>query len=111
MDVIGFLCVSLGGSTVQLHVVLCSRRACACSEIEINSKNGDRVFRRTTEEQSSVVYYIRERGLSAKDIHKEMFPLYFGKFLSCKAVHRLIEKRDISFADDEEIETEMRKWL
>jgi hypothetical protein len=41
MDVIGFLCVSLGGSTVQLHDSLGSRRACARSEAGFSSQNGD----------------------------------------------------------------------
>jgi hypothetical protein len=42
MDVIGFLCVSLGSSsTVQLHDSLGSRRACACSEAGFGSQNGD----------------------------------------------------------------------
>jgi hypothetical protein len=36
-----------------------------------------------TEEQLSVL----EKGLSAKDIHKEMFPVYGGKCLSRKAFH------------------------
>jgi hypothetical protein len=31
--------------------------------------------------------------------------------LSRKAVHNWIEKRDKSFADDKEVETETRKWL
>jgi hypothetical protein len=42
MDVIGFLCVSLGSSTVQLHDSLDSRRVCACSEADFSSQNGDR---------------------------------------------------------------------
>jgi hypothetical protein len=42
MDVIGFLCVSLGSSTVQLHDSLGSRRACACSQAGFSSQNGDR---------------------------------------------------------------------
>jgi hypothetical protein len=29
-------------------------------------------------------------GLDAKDIHKEMFPVYGGKCLSYKAVHSLV---------------------
>jgi hypothetical protein len=41
MDVIDFLCVSLGSSTVQLYDSLGSRRACACSEAGFNSLNGD----------------------------------------------------------------------
>jgi hypothetical protein len=31
-------------------------------------------------------------GLNAKDIHKEMFPLYGGKCLACNAVHNWVEK-------------------
>jgi hypothetical protein len=42
MDVIIFLCASLGSSTVQLHDSLSSRRACACSEAGFSSQNGDR---------------------------------------------------------------------
>jgi hypothetical protein len=37
-----------------------------------------------------------------------MFPLYGGTRLSRKAVHNWVEKR---FADDEEVETQVRKWL
>jgi hypothetical protein len=65
----------------------------------------------TEEEQSSVVYFVWAKGLNTKDIHKEMFPVYGGKCLSCKAVHKLIEKRGKRFADDEEVETGVRKWL
>jgi hypothetical protein len=31
-------------------------------------------------------------GLNVKAIHKEMFPVYGGKCLSCKAVHSWVEK-------------------
>jgi hypothetical protein len=48
------------------------------------------------------------KGLNAKDIHKEMFSVNGEKCLSLEAVHNWVEKR---FADDEEVETEMRKWL
>jgi hypothetical protein len=51
------------------------------------------------------------KGLSAKDIHKEMFPVYFGKCLSRKAFDNCVEKRGEVFADDEEVETEVLKWL
>jgi hypothetical protein len=40
----------------------------------------------TTEEQRSVVRFLWPKGLNAKDIHKEMFPVYVGKCLSHKAV-------------------------
>jgi hypothetical protein len=41
----------------------------------------------TTEDKHSVVYYLWAKGLSAKDIHIEMFPAYGGKCFLCKAVH------------------------
>jgi hypothetical protein len=41
MDAIGFLCVSLVSSTVQLHDSVGSRRACACSEAGFSSQNSD----------------------------------------------------------------------
>jgi hypothetical protein len=44
------------------------------------------------------------KRLNAKDIHKEMFPVYGGKCLLSKAVHNWVEKfsqRRLKFADDE----------
>jgi hypothetical protein len=49
--------------------------------------------------------------LWAKDGHKEMFPVYCGKCLLRKAVHSWVEKRGKHFADNEKVETEVRKWL
>jgi hypothetical protein len=46
----------------------------------------------TTEEQRSVVVSLWVKGLNAKNIHKEMFPVYGGKCLSRKAVHNWVEK-------------------
>jgi hypothetical protein len=40
----------------------------------------------TTEEQRSVVRFYWAKGLNAKDIQKEMCPVYDGKCLSHKAV-------------------------
>jgi hypothetical protein len=41
----------------------------------------------TIEEQLSVMrFFLWAKGLNAKDIHKEMFPIYGGKFLSRKRV-------------------------
>jgi hypothetical protein len=45
-----------------------------------------------TKEQCSVVSFLWAKGLNAKDIHKEMFPVYGGKCLSRKAVHNWVEK-------------------
>jgi hypothetical protein len=99
MDVIGFQCVSLGSSTVQLHDSVRSRRACACSDW-----SKWRPFEGyPTEEQCSVVRILWPKGLNAKDIHKDIIPVYGGKCMSRKAGK--------SFADDEEVETEVRKWL
>jgi transposase len=46
----------------------------------------------STEEQHSVVCFLLAEGLNAKHIHKEMFPVYSGKYLLCKAVHNWVEK-------------------
>jgi hypothetical protein len=88
MNVIGFLCVSPGSSTVQLHESIGSRRACECSEAGFSSQNGDRALG---------VYYRRAEfccassvGKIARDIHKEMFPFYAGKRLSPEAVHNWV---------------------
>jgi hypothetical protein len=40
-----------------------------------------------TEEQRSVLRFLWTERLNAKDIHKEMFPVYGGECLSRKAVH------------------------
>jgi hypothetical protein len=58
MDVIGFLYVSLGSSTVELHDSLGSRRARACSEWLVLVVKMSTVFEEfTTEEQRSVVRF------------------------------------------------------
>jgi hypothetical protein len=56
------------------------------------------------------VFFVGKR-CNAKDIHKEMFPVYGGKCSSHKAVHNWIKKRDKHFAGDEEVVTEVWKWL
>jgi hypothetical protein len=40
----------------------------------------------TTEEQCSVVHFLWAKGFN-EDINKEMFPVYGGQCLMCKAVH------------------------
>jgi hypothetical protein len=44
------------------------------------------VLEYSAEEQRSVVLLLWAKVLNAKDVHKEMFPLYGGKCLSLKAV-------------------------
>jgi predicted nucleic acid-binding Zn ribbon protein len=60
---------------------------------------------------ASFCSFLSAKGVSEKDIYKEIFPLYGVKCLSCRAVHNWVEKRDKHFADDEDVETEVRKWL
>jgi hypothetical protein len=43
-----------------------------------------------TEEQRSVVRFLWAKELNAKDIHKDMFPVYGGKCLSRKAFHNWV---------------------
>jgi hypothetical protein len=51
------------------------------------------------------------KGLNAKDIHREMFPVYGEKCLSRKPVRSWVEKfsQGLSKVADEEME--VRKWL
>jgi hypothetical protein len=64
-----------------------------------------------TEKQRSVVRFVSTKGLNAKDIPKKMFPVYGRKCLMRKTVHNWVEKRSKRFAEEEEVETEVRKWL
>jgi hypothetical protein len=41
----------------------------------------------TTEDQRSVVRFFVSKRHNAKNFHKEIFPVYDGKYLSGKAVH------------------------
>jgi hypothetical protein len=45
-----------------------------------------------TEEQRPVLRFLWAKGLNAKDIHKEMFPVYGGKCFFRKAIHNCSEK-------------------
>jgi hypothetical protein len=45
----------------------------------------------TNEEQRSVMHFLYAKGLNAKDIRKEMFPVYGGKCLSRKVAHSWVE--------------------
>jgi hypothetical protein len=45
-----------------------------------------------TEEQRSVVNYFVSKTTQCKGYHTEIFPVYGGKYLSSKAVHKWFEK-------------------
>jgi hypothetical protein len=104
MDVIGFLCVSLGSSTVQLHDSLGSRRACACSVSGFSTQNGDCAWGVSYWRAAfCCAFFLWAKELNVKDIHKELFHVYGGKCLSRKAVHNWVEKfsqRRSRVADD-----------
>jgi hypothetical protein len=46
----------------------------------------------TTKDEHPVVLFLWAKGLSAKDIHKDILSVYGGKCLSCKAVRNWVEK-------------------
>jgi hypothetical protein len=89
MEVIGFLHVSLGSSTAQLHDSLRNRPPCPCSDVGFRETVLEEY---TTEKQPSVVRLFRAKNLNANDIHKEIFPVYDGKCFWRKAVHNWVEK-------------------
>jgi hypothetical protein len=66
----------------------------------------------TTEEQRSVVLFLLwAKRLNAKDIHKEMFPVYGRKHLSRKAVHNFVEKYSHDVRKWQMMPDQVRKWL
>jgi hypothetical protein len=108
MDVIGFLRVSLGSSTVQLHDRLGSRSACAYSEARFSSQNGDRTWGVYYRWAAFCCAFLWAKGLNAKYIRKEMFPVYGGKCLSRKAIHNWLTNVSLMA---KRLKREVRKWL
>jgi hypothetical protein len=92
MSVIGFLCVSLWSSTVQLHNSLGSRQASPCSETGFCSQIGNRDWEAYYRRAAICYEFFWAKGLNEKDIHKEMLPVYDGKCLSWKAIHNWVKK-------------------
>jgi hypothetical protein len=84
MDVMCFVCVSLGSSTVQVHDSLGSRRACACSEASFCSQMATVLEQCTTEERSSVVRFLLAEGLNARIFIKKCFLFTVGSVCRVK---------------------------
>jgi hypothetical protein len=81
VDIIDFLCVVLCSSTIQLHDSLASRCTFACSERLISVVKMVTVLEEcTNEEQCSLMRFLCGEGLNAKDIHKNIFPVYGGNY-------------------------------
>jgi hypothetical protein len=76
MEIIGFLCASVGSSTVQLDDSLGSRLHVQIQRVVSVVKMTTMIEECTTEEQRTVVHFLWARGLPAKDIHKQIFPVY-----------------------------------
>jgi hypothetical protein len=105
MDVIGFLSGSLGSSTVQLHDKLGSDEHAHIQRLVSVVKMTTVLEECTTLEQRSLERFLWPEGLNAKDIHKEMFPAYSGSVYHVKRS----TTGDERFADDEEVEMEVRE--
>jgi hypothetical protein len=70
MDVIHFLCVSTGSSTVQLHDNLGIRRACACSELVSVVKMAIGFEEYTNEEQRLFFLFVARDSVQKIHIRK-----------------------------------------
>jgi hypothetical protein len=70
MNVIDFLCVSLGSSTAQLHDGLGIGSECTFQKLISVVKMAIVLQECITEEQRSVVHFLWAKVLTAKDIHK-----------------------------------------
>jgi hypothetical protein len=69
-----------------------SRRAYTFSEAGFSSQNGDSTWRVFYRRAAFSCAFLWAKGLNVKDIHKQMFRVYDGKCLSCKTVHKWVEK-------------------
>jgi hypothetical protein len=65
----------------------------------------------TTKEKGSVMCFILAEGLTAKDIHKEMFSIYGENCLLGKTIHNWVEKFSHGCSKVTDDENEVWKWL
>jgi hypothetical protein len=78
MDVIDFLCVSLGSSTVQLHDSVGSRSACACSEDGFNSQNATVLEDCTIEDERPFTLFCGQKDSLQRIFIKKCFLFKVG---------------------------------
>jgi hypothetical protein len=86
MDVIGLLCVSLAAQSSFMTVKVADAHAHIQRLVSV-VKMATVLEDCTSEEQRSVVRFLWAKGLSAKDIYKEIFRVCGGKCSSRKAAH------------------------
>jgi hypothetical protein len=84
MDVIRFLCVSLGSSTVQLHCNVGSRRACACSKASFSTQNGDRDWGVYYRRSVFVVRFCGQKDAMQRILIKKCFLFTVGSVFRVK---------------------------
>jgi hypothetical protein len=84
LDVVGFLHVSLGISTVQLNASLGSRRACACSRLVSVVKMTTVLEEYTTEEQKSVVRFCGQKDSMQRIFIRKCFLFMVGSVCCVK---------------------------
>jgi hypothetical protein len=84
MDVIGFLCVSLGSSTVQIYDSLGRRRACPCSVAGFSSKMATVLEKCTTGEQRSVMDFRGQIDSRQRIFIKKCFLFMVGRVCRVK---------------------------
>ena len=68
----------------------------------------------TTIEQRGVVRFLWTKKMEAKDIHKEMLPMYGEHCLSRQAVHNWVQKFSegrTRIEDDDGVERAVRAWF
>jgi hypothetical protein len=105
MDVIGFLCLLLGSSTVQLHDSLSSGRASVQRLVSV-VKMATVLEKYAAEEQRSVVLFCGQKDSMQRIIIKKCILPTVGSNCRVKRFHL-----DDESVADEEVETEVRKWL
>lgn len=71
----GFLCVSLGSSTIQLHDSIGNRLANSSSETSFGSQNDDRAWGVYYRKVAFVVRLFVGKILTPKNIHNYIFPV------------------------------------
>jgi hypothetical protein len=84
MDVISFLCVSLGSSTVQLHDSIDSRRACYVQRLVSVVKIATVLEEYTFEEQRSVVRFLWAKDSMQRIFIKKYFLFKWGSVCRVK---------------------------
>jgi hypothetical protein len=82
MDAVGFLYVSLGSSTVQLHGRLVRNAHAHVQRLVSVVRMATVLEECATEEKLSGMRFLWAKGLHEKDIHKEMFCLRCEVFVA-----------------------------